>query len=121
MIHNVAGDRLLHTDWNNTNVLIRDGHALLVDWARASRGAGWIDPALWVIWLIAGGHTPDRAELRAAVLPDWREAPRTAVDAFARASARLWEAIAGADEDPWTARMEAAARAWAAHRDGVGW
>lgn len=115
-----AGERLLHTDWNSTNVLIRDGAALLVDWAWASRGAGWIDPALWVIWLIAGGHTAAEAEAQASTLPAWNEAPGVAVDAFAAASARLWQEIAGADPDPWTQRMEAAAEAWARHRGGSG-
>jgi hypothetical protein len=111
-----AGDRLLHTDWNCTNVLVRDGSALLVDWAWASRGAGWIDPALWVLWLIAGGHTAGQAELLAGAVPAWEKAPREAVNAFARACARLWEEIAEENPDPWTARMEAAARRWASHR-----
>jgi hypothetical protein len=113
-----AGERLLHTDWHDTNVLVHEGRALLVDWAWASRGAGWIDPALWAIWLIAGGLTVSRAELWAAELPVWAEAPREGVDAFALASARLWREIANADPDPWTQRMEAAAGAWARHRSG---
>ncbi|WP_435238213.1 aminoglycoside phosphotransferase [Streptomyces sp. YPW6] len=114
-----AGEALLHTDWHNTNVLIQnDGGALLVDWAWASQGARWIDPALWVLWLIAGGHTAVQAELWASALPAWDEAPRAAVDAFAQASARLWQEIAGADPDPWTQRMEAAAETWASHRGG---
>ncbi|MFD8969788.1 aminoglycoside phosphotransferase [Streptomyces sp. NPDC059568] len=112
-----AGDRLLHTDWHNTNVLVHNGSALLVDWAWASRGAGWIDPALWIIWLIAGGHTSPQAESCAATLPAWTEAPKAAVNAFADASARLWQHIASADPDPWTRRMETAAEAWARHRD----
>lgn len=40
------GEHLLHTDWNPHNVLVIDGMARLVDWAWASRGASWIDPAL---------------------------------------------------------------------------
>ncbi|WP_046494522.1 protein kinase family protein [Streptomyces odonnellii] len=113
-----AGDRLLHTDWHNTNVLVDDESALLVDWAWASQGAGWIDPALWVIWLMAGGHTAPQAESCVAALPVWTGAPKAAVDAFAAASARLWREIAGADPDPWTQRMERAADAWARHRIG---
>lgn len=111
-----AGDRLLHTDWHHTNVLVKGGGAVLVDWAWASRGAGWIDPALWVIWLIAGGHTAGQAELRVASLPAWKNAPAEAVHAFAAASARLWRGIVRADPDPWTRRMEAAAETWALHR-----
>jgi hypothetical protein len=60
-----------------------------VDWAWASRGAGWIDPALCVIWLIAGGHTAAQAEHQAETLPAWQTAPERAVDAFAAASTRL--------------------------------
>ncbi|MFE6484925.1 aminoglycoside phosphotransferase [Streptomyces sp. NPDC057757] len=52
-----SGPHLVHTDWKPDNVLIADGQARLVDWAWASRGAAWINPALWVIWLIASGHT----------------------------------------------------------------
>lgn len=60
-----AGDRLLHTDLNNTNVLVDDrapqgDRARLVDWAWATRGAAWLDAGYWVIWLIASGHTPPR-------------------------------------------------------------
>ncbi|MFF1675699.1 aminoglycoside phosphotransferase [Streptomyces sp. NPDC058256] len=115
-----AGERLLHTDWHDTNVLVTGGQALLVDWAWASRGAGWIDPALWVIWLISAGHTAPQAEACAAALPAWTEAPATAVDAFAVASARLWHEIADADPDPWTQRMQTAAQTWAAHRGDSG-
>lgn len=111
-----AGDRLLHTDWNHTNALVLDGRTVLVDWAWASRGAGWIDPALWLLWLIAAGHTAGQAECWAATLPAWETAPREAVDAFATASACLWQDIAEADPGPWTRRMEAAAATWARHR-----
>lgn len=115
-----AGNALLHTDWNNTNALVHDDRALLVDWAWASRGAAWIDPALWLIWLVAGGHTPEQAEHRAATIPAWTTAPPDAVDEFAQASARLWQKIAGADPDPWIQRVETAATTWAQHRNSGG-
>ncbi|MEU7200233.1 aminoglycoside phosphotransferase [Streptomyces sp. NPDC045470] len=112
-----AGDALLHTDWNNTNVLVDHDRVCLVDWAWASRGAGWIDPALWTIWLIAGGHMPDQAERWVADVPAWTAAPREAVDAFSQASARLWQEIARQSPNAWTQRMEAAATAWERHRN----
>ncbi|MFF3833543.1 aminoglycoside phosphotransferase [Streptomyces sp. NPDC002455] len=111
-----AGDTLLHTDWNNHNVLIADDRAHLVDWGWATRGAPWIDPAHWIIWLIAAGHTPSAAEETVAFLPAWALAPSRAVDAFADASANLWEEIAGPAPDDWTMNMLNAARLWQQHR-----
>ncbi|MGW8954704.1 hypothetical protein [Streptomyces sp. NPDC055709] len=67
------GDQLLHTDWNPHNVLV-PRPARLVDWARTAYGAGWIDPGLWVVWLIASGHTIEQAEHVATQHPAWAEA-----------------------------------------------
>ncbi|WP_369184297.1 aminoglycoside phosphotransferase [Streptomyces sp. Y1] len=109
-----AGDSLLHTDLNNENVLIREDRALLVDWAWATRGAAWIDPALRVVWLIAaGGHDPAAAEAWTARVPAWQAGDPAVLDAFAQAQARMWAEIAGDDPDPWTARLHQAARQWA--------
>ncbi|MEU7182528.1 MULTISPECIES: aminoglycoside phosphotransferase [Streptomyces] len=111
-----AGDALLHTDWNNHNVLITHDRAHLVDWGWATRGAAWLDPAHWVIWLIAAGHTPSDAEESVALLPAWASAPPRAVDAFAHASANLWKEIAGAAPDDWTRNLLDAAQRWQQHR-----
>ncbi|WP_405645709.1 aminoglycoside phosphotransferase [Streptomyces uncialis] len=111
-----AGNALLHTDWNNHNVLITHDRAHLVDWGWATRGAAWLDPAHWVIWLIAAGHTPSAAEESVAMLPTWTMAPPRAVDAFAHASANLWERIAGVTPDDWTMNLLDAARLWQQHR-----
>ncbi|MFE4917041.1 aminoglycoside phosphotransferase [Streptomyces sp. NPDC056652] len=111
-----AGDALLHTDWNNHNVLITHHGAHLVDWGWATRGAAWLDPAHWVIWLISAGHTPSAAEETVAILPTWALAPPRAVDAFAYASANLWEKIAGATPDDWTMNLLDATRLWQQHR-----
>ncbi|WP_329446582.1 aminoglycoside phosphotransferase [Streptomyces canus] len=112
-----AGSHLLHTDWNPHNVLIADGTARLVDWAWASRGASWIDPALWVIWLIASGHSVNSAESLAGQHPAWDNTPVRSIDAFAQAQRRLWQTIASADQpDEWTHKLHAAARAWAEQR-----
>ncbi|MCY0938529.1 aminoglycoside phosphotransferase [Streptomyces sp. H34-S4] len=116
-----AGTTLLHSDWFPTNVLITGERAVLVDWAWVSRGAAWIDPALWVVWLIKHGHTPGQAERQAARVPVWNTAPKDSVDAFAKATVRLWEEITQDDPEPWTLDMLAAARQWQAHRqEGIG-
>ncbi|MFE5029240.1 aminoglycoside phosphotransferase [Streptomyces sp. NPDC056656] len=110
------GDALLHTDWNNHNVLITDDHTHLVDWGWATRGAAWLDPAHWIIWLIAAGHTPAQAEELAARLPAWGTAPAESVDAFAKATSKLWAEIAGNSPDNWPAPLLSAATLWLGHR-----
>ncbi|MEV5603261.1 aminoglycoside phosphotransferase [Streptomyces sp. NPDC052299] len=118
-----AGPHLLHTDLNNTNVLVDDDapagdRARLVDWAWVTRGAVWLDTGYWVIWLIASGHTPASAERWAAEIPSWHLAPAEGITAFAAAGAKLWSGIATADPSPWTRRLAAAAAAWHALRPG---
>ena len=96
-----------------------DRGALFVDWGWASTGAAWIDPALWVLWLIAHGHTPGQAESEAAAHPAWELAPPAGLDALARAQHRLWDSIADESTDDWAKPMQRAARAWAEHRTGT--
>jgi hypothetical protein len=109
------GEHLLYTDWSLGNVLI-NGTTHLVDWAWPTRGAGWIDPACWVVWLVASGHCPPAAESWAAQVPTWRSAPPEALDAFARAQVAMWEGIARDGPNSWTDRIAVAARQWAKHR-----
>jgi len=119
MLDHLHGDALLHTDFNNQNVLIANGQARFVDWAWATRGASWLDPALWVIWLIAAGsQEPAQAESWAARTTAWHTAPIPALNAFADANAKLWREIAGDNPDDWTARMTDAANQWANYRTG---
>ncbi|WP_327417581.1 aminoglycoside phosphotransferase [Streptomyces sp. NBC_01233] len=107
-----AGPNLLHTDWFPSNVLIADNRTVLVDWAWASRGAAWIDPALWVVWLIKSGHTPQHAEEWAARVPTWTTAPPAAATAFAKATVAVWEEIAAGEPAGWVLDMLQAARTW---------
>lgn len=107
-----AGTHLSHTDWSPANVLIA-GDARLVDWAWPTRGAAWIDPACWTVWLIASGHSPAQAENQAAAVPAFAHAPRHAVTAFAAAQAAMWADIG--DEAPHPGLAAAAAR-WHKHR-----
>jgi hypothetical protein len=107
-----AGNHLSHTDWSPGNVLIADD-ARLVDWAWPTRGAPWIDPACWTVWLIASGHTPAQAEGRAAEVPAFAHAPRHAVTAFSAAQAAMWDDIG--DDAPHPG-LAAAAADWQKHR-----
>ena len=117
-----AGEALLHTDIAPHNVLIdaeTGGKAHLVDWAWPTRGAAWVDPAVWIIRLIDAGNPPSEAENWAAKLPQWRDAPPSAVMAFAEANVALWEDIAvHSGDDGWQHSMAASARRWADYRIG---
>lgn len=112
----LAGDALLHTDFNPLNILISNDTARIIDWAWPTRGAAWIDPACLVLRLIAAGHTPDAAEAWAQQVPAWSTASDRAISTFAQASSRLWQQITTADPQLWKQHMAAAARHWAAFR-----
>ena len=61
-----AGTALVHWDARSDNVLLRDGEAVLLDWAWACRGAPWLDTLLLAAdFVIQGGPDPD-AYLRSA-------------------------------------------------------
>jgi hypothetical protein len=115
-----AGDALLHTDMASHNVLVDDeagGRACLIDWAWPTKGAAWIDPAVWIIRLIDAGHTPKMAEHWAARLLAWRDASPTTMTAFAGANAVMWEEIAANSPDvEWQKSMSVSARLWAEYR-----
>lgn len=111
-----AGNHLLHTEWNPHNILVTGHHARLVDWGWASTGAPWIDPALWLLWLIAHGHTSEQAEQKAAAHPAWQQAPNEGLNALARAQRRLWDSIAAQSSDNWVKPMQEAAVSWEEYR-----
>ncbi|MGW5736402.1 MULTISPECIES: aminoglycoside phosphotransferase [Streptomyces] len=112
------GSALLHTEWNPENVLVVDDNGVrLVDWAWVSLGAAWIDPALWVLWLIAAGHDCEEAEYAATGHKAWRTASYEALSAFSRAQARLWDSIAEQSTDAWPTAMQQAATMWRDYRN----
>ena len=114
-----AGGALLHTDMAPHNVLVdQDGGAAhFIDWAWPTRGAAWVDAAVWIIRLIDAGHTPQMAEEWAARLPTWRDAPASHITAFAGANAVMWEEISTNSPDvEWQKSMAASARLWTDHR-----
>ncbi|MFE2336728.1 phosphotransferase [Streptomyces coelicoflavus] len=111
------GDTLLHTDWHHTNMLVTSERTVsLVDWATATVGAAWIDPACWVVWLIYAGHSPRSAEQWAARVPAWRAAGRHALDAFSEVLAVYWRHIAEHHPNRMTGELRDAGAQWAAYR-----
>ncbi len=96
----LAGQTLLHTDFNPLNVLIGTGIAWIIDWAWPTRGAAFIDPACFLLRLMLGGHTAAQAETWAAQCDSWAAASERAIDAFAVACARLYAEIAREDPGP---------------------
>ncbi|GHI07195.1 hypothetical protein AQI88_22340 [Streptomyces cellostaticus] len=113
----LRGNTLLYTDINPSNFLISGQRAWAVDWSWPTRGAGFIDPAIWVVQLIASGHTPAGAEEWAARLPAWQTALPEGLNTFADADLRLYEALAERRPDEtWLKSMVDAARSWADHR-----
>jgi hypothetical protein len=110
------GGALLHTDINESNLLIGDQDTWAVDWAWPTHGAGFIDPACLVIQLIAAGHTAEKAESWAAQCAGWAKADPKAVDAFAAATVRMYRAFARRKPGSWFDAMTAAAEQWTAWR-----
>ena len=87
-----AGPVLTHSDWTPDNVLVSAHRAWLIDWAWPTLGAGWTDPACWVLRLMAsGGHTAHEAERQASRLPAFAAADPAHIDLFAAANVRLWD------------------------------
>ncbi|MEU6103450.1 phosphotransferase [Streptomyces flaveolus] len=114
------GDTLLHTDWHHTNILVTpSGTVSLVDWATATVGAAWIDPACWVVWLIYAGHTPRSAEEWAARVPAWQSADAHALDVFSQLMAEYWRYIAEHHPNRMTGELRDAGAQWAAYRRSV--
>jgi hypothetical protein len=112
-----AGPVLAHSDWTPDNVLVSAPRAWLIDWAWPTLGAGWTDPACWVLRLMAsGGHTPAEAEQQASRLPAFQHADPAHIDLFAAANARLWAEIAQSSTTAWTTKMAQAAQSWSAYR-----
>jgi Ser/Thr protein kinase RdoA (MazF antagonist) len=108
----LAGDTLLHTDFNPLNVLVHNHTARIIDWAWPTRGAAFIDPACWLVRLIAAGHTPDSAEAWAQRCPALATASAQAITVFAQATSRVWDETERNEPVPWKQRMAQAARAW---------
>ncbi|MER7049027.1 RIO1 family protein [Streptomyces jumonjinensis] len=111
------GDSLLHADINPFNLLVGDHTVWAVDWGWPTRGAAFIDVAMFTVHLVASGHTAESAESWADRCRAWEKADARAVDAFAAATVRLWREMVERKPDvPSRKAMHEAAREWAAHR-----
>ena len=64
---------------------------------------------------MAAGHSVGQAEALAAQCPCCQQAPSTAIDIFALASARLYDEITFNDDQPFKQRLAAVAHDWACH------
>ncbi|MGH3812562.1 MAG: aminoglycoside phosphotransferase [Pseudonocardiaceae bacterium] len=117
----LAGDTILHTDYNPANILVTtNGAVQIIDWAWPTKGAAWLDPAHLVPRLIAGGHSPAGAEEVARECPSLREADPVAIDLFASALTSLWAEIARDQPgEAWKQTLAASARQWWTHRSAA--
>lgn len=116
----MSGRTLAHTDIHEHNLLI-DQHAHrahVVDWASARLAAAWVDLGCLVIRMIAAGHTPAQAEEWVSRATVWRDAPATAVTAFAVETYGMWEHLRHTDPQPVREAPTRAARVWARYRTG---
>ncbi|MCE7010474.1 hypothetical protein LWC34_47880 [Kibdelosporangium philippinense] len=112
-----VGDALVHSDMNPSNFLLTDANGVhVVDWPWATRGAAWLDAACWVVWLVYSGHPPHVAEQWAAKVPSWALASPEAIDLFAVAQTRYWQAKVDAHTNRMTMALRSAASRWALHR-----
>jgi hypothetical protein len=104
-----AGDHLVHWDARNDNVLVRDGQAVLLDWAWACRGTWWLDTLLLALdFRIQGG--PD-ADAFLAASPLTRDVPGEHLAALVAAAAGLGHERARRPAPPGLPTI----RAWQAH------
>jgi len=112
-----AGPVLTHSDWTPDNVLVSVHRAWLIDWAWPTLGAGWTDPACWVLRLMAsGGHTAYEAEWQASRLPACAAPHPAHTDLAAAPNVRLWTEVAQSSASTWTTKMAQAAQSWSAYR-----
>ena len=116
-----SGSTLQHTDWVPQNVLIAD-RPYLIDWAWPTLGAAWMDPAYFLLRLMASGYTLTQAERWAARFPAFAEADPRHIDVFAAANVRMWDEIetqaTGHRMRTWMRGVLAASREWDEHRRG---
>ncbi|MGW0658086.1 phosphotransferase [Streptodolium elevatio] len=118
----LAGNTLAHVDLNPGNVLVNGTHALAVDWAWASRGPVWLDPAYLVTRLIAHGHPPKEAEAWARTIPAFAAASDDDLTQFAARLSGMWEFVTRTPKaGPMARQLADVALNWARYRiEGAG-
>lgn len=116
------GRTLQHTDWIPHNMLISPNRPYLIDWAWPTLGAAWMDPAYFLIRLMASGYSAEDAESVAAQVPAFAKADPARLEVFARVNVRMWdeiEAQSAGHISSWMRGVVAGSRAWAEHRGVV--
>ncbi len=56
------GETLIHSDLNPANLIVTTHGLRIVDWARATKAAPWVELALLVQWLNGSDHSAGQAE-----------------------------------------------------------
>jgi hypothetical protein len=109
-----SGATLMHTDWLPDNVLFTLSRPYLIDWAWPTLGAAWMDPAFWLIRLIASGHTIQDAERYAARVPGYANADPIHINLFASANVQMWDEIErqAPRVSPWMRSVVTASHEW---------
>jgi hypothetical protein len=112
-----VGDRLVHWDARADNILLRDGMAVLLDWAWACRGAGWLDTLLLATDLrVQGGPDPDEVLATSSMT---RDVPPEHLAAVVACMVGVWSERARQPAPPglptirpWQAHCAAVALDW---------
>ncbi|MDG9674685.1 aminoglycoside phosphotransferase [Micromonospora sp. DH14] len=110
------GETLIHSDLNPTNLIVTPLGLRIVDWAWATKAAGWVELALLVQWLIGSGHSVEQAEEWLAQLPAWNATDRQVLDHFALRNATKWAAKSGKSTELWVHDLAMWTDDWANHR-----
>lgn len=104
-----VGDRLVHWDARADNILLRGDEAVLLDWAWACRGAGWLDTLLLAMDLRNQGG-PDADQVLAAS-PVTRDVPPDHLASVVACMLGVWTERARRPAPPGLPTI----RAWQAH------
>lgn len=112
----MAGEGLVHSDLNPTNLIVTGSGLRIVDWAFATKAAPWVELALLIQWLIGCGHTAGQAERWVAQFPAWAATDRDVVDDFAIRNAAKWAGKAEKSTQVWVNNLATWTSEWAAYR-----
>jgi hypothetical protein len=116
----MAGQALLHTDLNASNLIITPQDSVyIVDWAFVAHGAAWVELGQMIPWLLSAGHTPQSAEAWLRQFPAWAEADPAAINHYARLHTKVWTRRAANRPEPWIAPYLANVRRWAEFRGAL--
>ncbi|MFI5839665.1 phosphotransferase family protein [Catenuloplanes sp. NPDC051500] len=111
----MAGEMLVHSDLNPSNLIIAASGLRIVDWAYTTRAASWVELALLVQWLVGSGHTAEQAENWLARFPAWSTG-QEALDEFATRNAAKWVAKSRQSAEKWVHDLAVWTSEWASYR-----